>query len=168
MMMVVAVMAEALHLYSRYGESPFGVNCISCWRPLLFLLPAGEQAENGCVPARTRFAAVSVAILAVVAAWSAAGSATSVAAAQQTNTTRAAPQASAKTKHTPTPEARVDINHASAVELAKVPGLTPSWAGRIVRFRPYRTKQDLVDRGVLPSDVYDRIKDYVIAHRDGK
>ena len=25
MMVVVAVMAEALHLYSRYGESPFGV-----------------------------------------------------------------------------------------------------------------------------------------------
>ena len=74
------------------------------------------------------------------------------------------PQA-AKTKTTPPPEARVDINHASAAELAKIPGLTPSWAGRIVRFRPYRSKQDLVERGVLPSDVYDRIKDYVIAHR---
>jgi competence protein ComEA len=76
-----------------------------------------------------------------------------------------AAQAAAKTKTAPPPESRVDINHASAAELAKVPGLTPSWAGRIVRFRPYRTKQDLVERGVLPSDVYDRIKDYVIAHR---
>ncbi len=57
------------------------------------------------------------------------------------------------------PEARIDINHASIAELLKVPGMTPSWAGRIVRFRPYRTKQDLLDRGVLPSDVYDRIKD---------
>jgi competence protein ComEA len=162
MMMVVAVMAEALHLYSRYGESPFGVNCISFWRPLLFLLPAGERAENGCVPARSRFAVVSVAMLAVIAACCAG----SVAATQQSNTTQAAaPQASAKTKTTPSPEARVDINHASAAELAKIPGLTPSWAGRIVRFRPYRSKQDLVDRGVLPSDVYDRIKDYVIAHR---
>ena len=66
----------------------------------------------------------------------------------------------------PPPEARIDINHASTAELLKVPGMTPSWAGRIVRFRPYRTKQDLLDRGVLPSDVYDRIKDYVIAHRD--
>jgi hypothetical protein len=35
-----------------------------------------------------------------------------------------------------------------------------------VRFRPYRTKQDLFDQGVVPSEVYDRIKDYVIAHRD--
>ena len=165
MMMVVAVMAEALHLYSRYGESPFGVNCISFWRPLLFLLPAGERAENGCMPARARLAFVSVATLAVVAACWAACCVASVAAAPQSNTTQASPKASAKPKSTPSSEARVDINHASAAELAKVPGLTPSWAGRIVRFRPYRTKQDLVDRGVLPSDVYDRIKDYVIAHR---
>jgi DNA uptake protein ComE-like DNA-binding protein len=50
--------------------------------------------------------------------------------------------------------------------LLKVPGMTRSWAGRIVRFRPYRTKQDLIDQGVLNSEVYDRIKDYVIAHRD--
>ena len=76
------------------------------------------------------------------------------------------PHASPKTKAIPPPEARVDINHASAEELAKVPGLTLSWAGRIVRFRPYRTKQDLLDHGILPSDVYDRIKEYIIAHRD--
>jgi len=131
-----------------------------------FLARARERPENGCVAARTRFTAVSVAIVAVVIApcWVACY-ATSVAAAQQSNTTQAAPQASAKTKSAPSPEARVDINHASAAELAKVPGMTPSWAGRIVRFRPYRSKQDLVERGVLPSDVYDRIKDYVIAHR---
>lgn len=50
----------------------------------------------------------------------------------------------------------------------RVPGMTRSWAGRIVRFRPYRSKAELEDRGVLPSDVYDRIKDYVIAHREKK
>ncbi len=104
-------------------------------------------------------------MLAVIFAGWAACWAASVSAAQQSNSAQTAPQAAAKTKTTPSPEARVDINHASAAELAKVPGLTPSWAWRIVRFRPYRTKQDLVDRGVLPSDVYDRIKDYVIAHR---
>jgi DNA uptake protein ComE-like DNA-binding protein len=54
----------------------------------------------------------------------------------------------------------VDINHASVEELLKIPGMTPSWAGRIVRFRPYRTKQDLVT-----SQVYEQIKDYVIAHQ---
>ena len=66
----------------------------------------------------------------------------------------------------PPAEARVDINHASVDELMKVPGMTETWAARIVRFRPYRTKQDLLDEGVVTSAVYDRIKDYVIAHRD--
>ena len=44
--------------------------------------------------------------------------------------------------------------------------MTPSWAGRIVRFRPYRTKQDLIEQGVVTSELYIRIKDYVIAHHD--
>ena len=77
-----------------------------------------------------------------------------------------ASQSAPKTKPILPPESRVDINHASLDELLKVPGMTPTWAGRIVRFRPYRTKQDFVDRGVVTSEVYERIKDYVIAHRD--
>lgn len=75
------------------------------------------------------------------------------------------PGAAARTRQIPAPEARVDINHASVAELMKVPGMTATWAGRIVRFRPYRAKTDLLDRGVLPGAVYDRIKDFVIAHR---
>jgi DNA uptake protein ComE-like DNA-binding protein len=63
-------------------------------------------------------------------------------------------------------EVRIDINRASMEELLKIPGMTSTWAARIVRFRPYRTKRDLLDRGVLPSDVYDRIKDSIIAHRN--
>jgi DNA uptake protein ComE-like DNA-binding protein len=62
----------------------------------------------------------------------------------------------------------VDINHASIEQLLQVPGLTRSWAERIMRFRPYRTKFDLVQEGVLPGDVYKRIKGYIIAHRDKK
>jgi competence protein ComEA len=63
-------------------------------------------------------------------------------------------------------EQRVDINHATLEELLKVPGMTGSWAGRIVRFRPYRSKQDLVDKGVVSGEVYRRIKEYVVAHRE--
>ena len=59
----------------------------------------------------------------------------------------------------------VDINRASTQELLTVPGMTPSWAARIVRFRPYRSKLDLVEQGVVPQDVYLRIRDGVIAHR---
>lgn len=60
----------------------------------------------------------------------------------------------------------MDINHASMTDLLKVPGMTQSWAGRIIRYRPYHSKVDLLQRGVVSDAVYDRIKDYVIAHRE--
>ncbi len=66
----------------------------------------------------------------------------------------------------PAPEDRVDLNSASLDQLLKVPGMTRTWAARIVRYRPYRTKNDLIDRGVVTNQVYDRIKDYVIARRE--
>ena len=81
----------------------------------------------------------------------------------QDRDTRGLPKTS---KDAPPPEMRVDINHASVEELIKIPGLPRSWAGRIVRFRPYRTKADLLENGVVTSQVYERIKDDVIAHRE--
>ncbi|WP_263358802.1 ComEA family DNA-binding protein [Acidicapsa ligni] len=59
----------------------------------------------------------------------------------------------------------IDLNRATVTELMTVSGMTQSWAGRIVRFRPYRTKLDLVDRGVITPDVYRRIRANIIAHR---
>jgi DNA uptake protein ComE-like DNA-binding protein len=59
----------------------------------------------------------------------------------------------------------IDVNRASINELMKVPGMTRVWAERVIRFRPYRTKADLEDQGILPADLYSRIKDLIIAHR---
>ena len=100
-----------------------------------------------------RSAVLSVAVLGVVL---------SCVAQNQDRDTRGVPKTS---ENAPPPALRIDINHASVEELLKVPGMTPSWAGRIVRFRPYRTKMDLVENGVVTSEVYDRIKDFVIAHQ---
>jgi competence protein ComEA len=110
------------------------------------------MTENGLVRARWKVAVLAAVFGLALAAWA--------------QTLPAALAAKPNSQSIPPPEDRIDINHASEAELLKVPGMTSSWAGRIVRFRPYRTKADLVERGVLPGDVYDRIKDYVIAHRD--
>ena len=59
----------------------------------------------------------------------------------------------------------VDINQASLAELMQVPGMTAVWAGRIVRFRPYQTKLDLLEKGVVPAEVYQRIREGVVAHK---
>jgi len=66
------------------------------------------------------------------------------------------------------PRMRVDINTATLEDLLKVPGITRVWAARIVRYRPYRTKLNLEEDGIVPEAVYERIKDYVIAHREKK
>ena len=107
---------------------------------------------------RKRFVAIFAALLAF--GWAASPGA--IPASVQTGAAHSASQMNSSLP----PEARIDINHASVDELLKVPGITRTWAARIVRFRPYRTKLDLIERGVLPSDVYDRIKDAIIAHRD--
>ena len=65
-------------------------------------------------------------------------------------------------------EDRIDINHASLEQLLKIHGMTRSWAARIVRYRPYHTKQDLADRGIVNGTVYDRIKDAIIAHKNSE
>ena len=103
---------------------------------------------------RMQFAVLAVAMLFVCLAGMA---------QNQDRDTRGVPKTSATA---PSPEARIDINHASVDELLKIPGMTRVWAARIVRFRPYRTKQELLEHGIVTSQVYDRIKDYVIAHHD--
>jgi len=69
-------------------------------------------------------------------------------------------------KDAPPPELRIDINHATEDRLLKVPGMTRSWAGRIIRFRPYHVKGDLMEMGVVPEPFFDSIKDFVIARRE--
>ena len=68
----------------------------------------------------------------------------------------------------PTASNRIDINHASVEELLRVHGMTRSWAERIVRYRPYRAKTDLVEEGIVPPEVYRQIRDFIIAHRSAQ
>ncbi len=52
----------------------------------------------------------------------------------------------------------VDINHASAAQLAALPGIEPATAKRIVSGRPYASPAELVSRGVLTQAAYDRLQ----------
>ena len=59
----------------------------------------------------------------------------------------------------------VDINSASAEELDKLPGVGPARAKAIIAHRPYSGKDDLVQRKIIPPNVYNQIKDKVIARQ---
>ena len=57
----------------------------------------------------------------------------------------------------------VDLNSASKDELDALPGIGSVRADAIIKGRPYKGKDELLRRKVLPSNIYDGIKDRVIA-----
>jgi DNA uptake protein ComE-like DNA-binding protein len=59
----------------------------------------------------------------------------------------------------------VDINSASAEELDKLPGVGEARAKAIIAHRPYNGKDDLVNRKIIPTNVYAQIKDKIIARQ---
>ena len=59
----------------------------------------------------------------------------------------------------------VDINSASKLELDALPGIGSARADAIIKGRPYKGKDDLVQKKIIPSNVYDGIKDKIIARQ---
>jgi competence ComEA-like helix-hairpin-helix protein len=66
------------------------------------------------------------------------------------------------------PAGLVDINAASAEELDRLPGVGPVRAKAIISHRPYNGKDDLVNRKIIPQNVYDQIKDKIIARQGSR
>lgn len=67
---------------------------------------------------------------------------------------------------TPTyaPAARlIDINAATKAELDSLPGVGAARSEAIIKGRPYKSKDELVRRSILPQNVYDSIKDRIVA-----
>ena len=63
------------------------------------------------------------------------------------------------------PPTGVDLNRASAGQIADLPGLSESDAERIIGNRPYAAKEDLVRRGVLTEERFEAIRDRVYLSR---
>jgi competence protein ComEA len=61
----------------------------------------------------------------------------------------------------------VDINSASKEELDALPGIGEAYSQKIIDGRPYNSKTDLVKKKILPQNVYDKIKDQIVAHHAG-
>src|SRR5262249_5798369 len=70
----------------------------------------------------------------------------------------AKPAASAPAKKEP-----LDINRASKKELMELPGIGEARADAIIKNRPYRGKNELLDKKIVPSNVYNDIKEKIIA-----
>jgi competence protein ComEA len=60
-------------------------------------------------------------------------------------------------------KAPLDINSASADELKALKGIGEADAKKIVENRPYKTKDELVEKKVVPKATYDKIRDQIVA-----
>lgn len=59
--------------------------------------------------------------------------------------------------------ALVDINSAADSELKAVSGIGDAYAAKIIAGRPYANKAQLKSRHILPRNVYEQVKDRIIA-----
>lgn len=57
----------------------------------------------------------------------------------------------------------IDINTATADQLKTVAGIGDAYAAAIIKGRPYKRKDELVDKKLLPQGVYDKVKEKIVA-----
>ncbi|MFZ6748263.1 ComEA family DNA-binding protein [Undibacterium sp. Ren11W] len=78
----------------------------------------------------------------------------------------AAPAATSATPATPAAAEKIallDLNSATQKELAELPKIGEARSAAIIKGRPYKGKDELVSKKILTEDVYNGIKDLVIA-----
>src|SRR4051794_39098992 len=56
----------------------------------------------------------------------------------------------------PSASEKLDLNNASEAELDALPGIGPAFARKIVENRPYKSKEELARREIVPQATYDK------------
>ena len=75
-----------------------------------------------------------------------------------------APKAAPAEKMAPAPKAELlDINSATSDELKALKGIGDAYSAKIIAGRPYKGKDELVQKKIVPEKTYDGIKDKIIA-----
>jgi competence protein ComEA len=59
-----------------------------------------------------------------------------------------------------------DINSATKQELMTLPGIGDAYSQKIIDNRPYKAKNDLVRKNIIPQATYDKISGQIIAKQN--
>ena len=57
----------------------------------------------------------------------------------------------------------LDINSATEAQLTTLPGIAKARSEAIIKGRPYKGKDELLSKKILPENVYNDVKDKIIA-----
>jgi DNA uptake protein ComE-like DNA-binding protein len=83
----------------------------------------------------------------------------------QTPTKKEAPAKSDSKKAESKRKEKLDLNSASEADLKTLTGIGDAYAKKIVENRPYKRKDELVSKSIIPKATYDKIKDDIIARQ---
>jgi len=88
--------------------------------------------------------------------------------ATQKKTEPATTSDKAQKKAGPRPTAKselMDINSASKQDLMTLSGIGDAYAQKIIDGRPYRAKNELVQKNIIPQATYDKISGQIVARQ---
>jgi len=74
----------------------------------------------------------------------------------------------AETQKAPAKTEPLDINTASIDELKAIRGIGDANAKKIIDGRPYKRRNELVTKKILPQETFDKVKNQIVAKQPSK